>query len=336
MAGMNSKLNAIIQRIRRTSKSRTVKSLAERYGYLPYMVARYLEVLGSKAETVELLDANEEPLPETIRCNDYLIDCRSLRERLESKGYILDPIPFLPHGFIVSSMGIGTLGSTHEYLMGYYYIQDPASMSVVYALDPREGELIVDMAAAPGGKSTQILQLTRDSSFLLAIEKNAKRIRSLRSNLSRMGFTSYTIIQGDSLHIEIPFTPDRILLDAPSTGEGIIRKDPKRKRSRTLEDLIEIHEIQYRMLRRAVRIVREGGVIVYSACTLAPEEGEIVIDRILGEFDNVTVEPLGLPVSPGIDEYFGVRFDRRVVSCGRFWPHRHGTEGFFICRLRKT
>ncbi len=337
LGGASKYLSRLATVIARASRDPWVSSLAERYGYLPYMVARYVEILG-RNEARELLESNEEPMPETIRCNDYLIDCGLLRERLEAKGFVLEKVPFLPHGYeVLETPSKGTVGSTHEYLMGYYYIQDPASMSVVYALDPRPGETVVDMAAAPGGKATQILQLTGDSALLVAIEKNPRRARALRSNLNRMRFSSYIIVIGDSTRDTIPVgAPDRVLVDAPSTGEGIIRKDPRRKRSRTLEDLEEIHEVQYRMLSRALSLVRPGGVVVYSACTLAPEEGELVISRILGERGDVEVEPSGLPGSPGITEYFGLELDPRVAGCTRFWPQRHGTEGFFICRLRRA
>lgn len=336
LGGPSKYLSKVIARIKDEARDTWVASVADRYGYLPYMVARYVEMLG-RDETIELLESNEEPLPETIRCNDYLIECNSLAERLEKKGFTLRKIPFLPHGYEVESMPAkGTIGSTHEYLMGYYYIQDPASMSVVYSLDPKPGEIILDMAAAPGGKATQILQHTRDTGFLIAVEKNPRRARSLRSNLNRMRFSSYVILIRDSTRDPLPsIVPDRILVDAPSTGEGIIRKDPRRKKSRSIEDLEKIHNIQYNMLSRALSIVKPGGIVVYSACTLAPEEGELVISRVLAKFSDVDVEESNLPGSPGIDNYFGIELDSRVLKCTRFWPHRHGTEGFFVCRLRR-
>ncbi len=336
LRGASKYLSKIVAKVKEAARDPWAVSTAERYGYLPYMIARYVEVLG-RGETLELLDANEEQLPETIRCNDYLIDCKALIDRLEEKGFIVRKIPFLPHGYeVLATPEKGTIGSTHEYLMGYYYIQDPASMSVVYSLDPRPGERIIDMAAAPGGKATQILQMTRDTGLLIAVEKNPSRARALRSNLNRMRFSSYVILVADSTRDPLPRVyPDRILVDAPSTGEGIIRKDPRRKKSRSIQDLVEIHEIQYRMLSRALELVKPGGVVVYSACTLAPEEGEVVISRLLEEHPEADVEESGLPGSPGIRHYFGLELDPRVSKCARFWPHRHGTEGFFICRIRR-
>ncbi len=330
---MYPRLKNVFEKILEKARDQRIKDLARKYGYKPYMIARYTEILGWK-EAVQLLEINEKPLPDTIRCNDFLIECDQLVKRMEKKGYRLSQLEFPRNGFLVLKKGKGSLGGTHEYLQGYYYIQDKASMSIVHALNPQPEELIIDMAAAPGGKATQILQLTRDKAYLIAIEKNPRRIKALRSHLQRMRFTRYIVILGDARRINLQLKPDRILLDAPSTGEGIIRKDPTRKTSRTLQDLIEIHELQYSMLRKAVRTIKSGGIIVYSACSLAPEEGEIVINRLLEEHENVIVEPHGLPATPGVTSYFNIELDERIKLCGRFWPHIQNSEGFFVCRLR--
>jgi len=329
-------LDAVMEDIEKRLGDAIVQRLARRYGYLPYMVIRYLEVLGQD-ETLHLLEANEAPLPETYRCNDYVVNCDRLAAMLEEKGYMVRPVPFLPHGYEVVEKGLGSLGGTHEYLKGFYYLQDPASMSVVYALDPEPGETIVDMAAAPGGKSTQILQLTRDAARLVAIEKNKRRVRSLRSNLQRMRFTRYIVLNIDALRFDAGrLRVDRVLLDAPSTGEGIIRKDKARKKNRTFQDLEEVHELQYRLLQKALDTVKKGGTVVYSACTLAPEEGELVIERILRERGDVQVEETRVPGDPAVTRYFSLRLDPSIAGCRRFWPHRHGTEGFFVCTLRRV
>jgi len=307
--------------------------LAERYGYLPYMVERYIEILGLEGAR-ELLEANEQPLPETIRCNDYLIDCDDLVQSLEGKGFEVEPLHLAAHGMIVRKAPF-SIGATLEYLQGYYYIQDPASMLVAYELDPKPGEVVLDMAAAPGGKATQILQLTRDKALLMAVEISRSRMRALRSNLARMGFRNYILIRGDSRRLSLALQVDRVLLDAPSSGEGIIRKDPTRKRSRGLEDIIAVSTLQRELLRAAIRYAKRGAVIVYSACSLAPEEGEAVISSVLEEGYKVDIGELSVPHEQGVDEYFNFRFDKRVRRCGRLYPHIHGTEGFFICKLVK-
>ncbi len=323
----------MIKKITSIKISSEALRLAEKYGYEPYIIERYLRILG-RLETLELLEVNETPLPETIRCNDYLISCKELVERLESKGFALSPLRIAPHGIVVHNSPI-SVGATHEYLLGYYYVQDPASMLPVYELEAKINDLILDMAAAPGGKATQILQLTRNSATLVAVDVSKRRIRALRSNLSRMGFSNYVILLGDSRFLKYRELFDKILLDAPSSGEGIIRKDPTRKRSRSVEDLKKISSLQIELLRAAIKYLKPGGILVYAACTLAVEEGELVISTILSEFDNISILDLEIPHVEGVEEFNNVKFDERVRKCGRLYPHIHGTEGFFICKIKK-
>ncbi|MEM2628442.1 MAG: RsmB/NOP family class I SAM-dependent RNA methyltransferase [Acidilobaceae archaeon] len=313
--------------------SKEILDLALRYGYEPDIMYRYVEILGFEG-AVMLVNSNNTPLPETFRCNDYLIDCNDLVKRLESKGFKLEKLQLAPHGFRVLYEPI-PIGATHEYLLGYYYIQDPGSMLVVYILEPEPGELILDMAAAPGGKATQILQLTRDKARLVAVDISRRRLRALRSHMQRMGFTNYLIVKANSRMLPEDLKYDRVLLDAPSSGEGIIRKDPKRKMRGRREDIKRIHELQYSLLMKAYRLTREDGVIVYAACSTAVEEGEYVINKLLESTSNIYVEkPKIEGLSSGITSYRGVEFNSEVSKCSRLWPHIHGTEGFFICRLR--
>ncbi|MFP3143906.1 MAG: RsmB/NOP family class I SAM-dependent RNA methyltransferase [Caldisphaera sp.] len=308
------------------------KVLAEKYGYSDYIVERYIKLLGE--EVVDLLEINDVPMPQTIRCNDFLISCDELEKRLKGKGFKIQKIPFLPHGYEIIESPYN-VGATHEYLMGYYYLQDPGSMLVVYLMNPIKNSFILDMASAPGGKASQILQLTRDSVKLVSVELKKERIKALRSNLQRMGFSSYVILEGDARKVSIK-NPDMILLDSPSSGEGIIRKDPKRKKSRQRKDMKKIHLLQYELLSKAIDIVKPNGEITYAACTTAIEEGEYVIDKVLnkGKLDVIKIDsPIG---DKAYEEFNGVRFDDRVKNCIRLWPHRHGTEGFFICKLRKA
>ena len=318
--------------------SRESLELASRYGSRAYIVERFIEVMGYD-ETLMLLEWNEKPLPETIRCNDYLVDCLVLSRSLGEKGFKVSSIPWLPHGLEVSE-GPFSVGATHEYLKGYYYIQDPGSMLPVYIMDPRPGDTIIDVAAAPGGKATQILQLTRDGAKLIAVDVSRARIRALRSHMQRMGFKSYIALRTDSRllpRIVGRRVADRVLVDAPSSGEGIIRKDPSRKSSRAPSDLRVIHYLQLELLLASIELVDSGGDIVYAACSTAPEEGELVIDRVLRLRGDVEVSPTrwnGIG-SPGITAYKDLELNSSVKNCLRLWPHRDGTEGFFICRLKR-
>lgn len=325
----------------RERSSPQAERLAARYGYREYIVAKLLAALRDEREVEELLEWNEKPLPETIRCNDYLVRCYDLVERLEQKGFKLTGIPWIPEGLEVLEAPLRT-GATHEYLRGYYYIQDPGSMSVAPLLDPRPGELIVDMAAAPGGKASHILQITRDQASLIAVEANRRRVKALRSNLQRLGFTSFLILRMDSRLLpermpQLRGSTDKVMLDAPSSGEGIIRKDPSRKTSRGPEDLYYIHWLQLDMLYTGIELLKPGGLLVYAACSTSPEEGELTVSRLLDLRSDVEVARLDYRIgSPGLDSYDYAPLREEVRGCLRLWPHRHGTEGFFICGLRRV
>lgn len=311
-----------------------ILELSSRYEYEPSIIYRLSQVLGLD-ELIKLLEINKQPLPETLRCNDYLVDCEVLKKRLEGKGVILRKIEWLPHGYEVLEASL-PIGATHEYLLGYYYIQDPGSMLAGYLLDPKPEELVIDMCAAPGGKATQILQLTRDKARLIAVEKSRVRIRSLRSHLQRMGFRNYILVRADALDLPESIKADRILLDAPSSGEGIIRKDPARRKRGRLHDIRLIHEKQVRLLEKAYRLLKDGGVILYAACSTAIEEGEYVIHKLLEKHSDLIVDNLNHPIlSRGITAYRGVEFSPEVSKCGRLWPHIQGYEGFFMCRVVK-
>ena len=315
------------------------EKLALEYGYMPYMIERYFRFLGFE-ETLMLLEANEKPLRKSIRCNDYLIECNELSKRLSAKGIHIEKIPWLPHGYWVIREKF-PIGATREYLKGYYYIQRPAAMLPVYALNPRPGDTVIDLAAAPGGKTTQIAQLMRDKGLVIAIDISEKRLKALRNHVKRMGFTSVITVRADATkHIgPLKSFANKILLDAPCTGEGLIRIDKSRKRSRSLKDLKYMYYKQVRMLYTALDYLVEHGEIVYSTCSIAPEENEAVIDTILLNREDVRVEAISLDIGvPGLTSYGDVHFySKDLRKCRRIYPfHKEDTEGFFLCKLRKN
>ncbi len=313
--------------------SKEAFELAGKYGYKPYMVERYLRMLPYN-EVLLLLEYNDRPMPKTLRCNDYLIDCRELVRRLEAKGVKLEKLTYTRHGYKALEGG-DKLGYLHEYLLGYYYIQGPASMIPVDALNPMPGELILDAAAAPGGKATQILQYTKDKAILVAVEKKRGRMKSLRSHLNRMGFTNHILWRGDSRNLPSGLAFDKILLDAPCSGEGIIRKDPRRKTSRSMEDLKKLSQLQIEMLLNLSKLLKPNGIMVYATCTIGVEENEYVISKTLRIDPSLEPIEAKAPGTPGLQYYSGTQFDERVSLCRRILPHQLDTEGFFICVLRK-
>lgn len=311
------------------------EELAEKYGYLPYMIKRYLLLFG-KEETIKFLEANEKRLIPSLRCNSLRISEEDFVNLFTRKGFVLEKISGISHGYKVFKTPF-PLGATNEYLLGFYFLQSEASMMPVQVLAPKPGEIILDLAAAPGAKTTQIAQLMKNKGVIIAIDINRRRIKSLRSNLSRCGVYNTLIIRMDGRQIsDLGLQADKVLLDAPCTGEGLIPRDPTRKTSRELKDILYVAELQKSLIDAALACLKPGGSLVYSTCAIAPEENEFVIDHALKN-ENIHVKKMDFNRgSPAFtDVIFGETLHPSIKEARRLYPHKDGTEGFFICKLQK-
>ncbi len=311
-----------------------VRKLAQHYGYQEYMVKRYLELFGE--ETKAFLEGNEQNLPTTIRINELAVSVQEAVDQLSSKGVHLAQINKLPYAFQVVQSKL-PIGATTEYLMGWYMLQSPASMWAVETLNPRKTKHVADLCAAPGGKTTHIAQLMQNQGVLVAIDINRQRIRALRSNVSRLRVKNTLIMRMDAANLpKYGMLFDSVLLDAPCTGEGLIPVDPTRKQSRALKDIQTLAQVQKKLVRAGVELVRKGGILVYSTCSFAPEENEQIINFALQKLP-VRVIDTGLPIGdPGFISPFGQEVDPSLELARRFVPYKHQMEGFFICKLEKS
>lgn len=312
------------------------KILAQEYGYLPYMIERYFQFLGVE-ETTKLLKANEIPLTPFIRVNTLKISASILKKRLIQKGFMLEPIKWIDYGFKVIKETYN-LGSTHEFLQGYYYLQNMASMIPVLILNPNPNDTVIDMCAAPGSKATHLAQLMKNEGNLILIEKNKKRIPALEVNLRRMGIINSIVLNYDAIDISnLNLRANKILLDAPCTGEGLIRQDVSRKKSRKIRDIEKMAIIQKSLLKSGLNALKPDGELVYSTCSIAPEENEFVVHEVLEEITDVeiikTQESYGLE---GLTKVYGITLRSDLKYAHRLYPHIHDTIGFFICLIRKT
>ncbi|MEM3979689.1 MAG: RsmB/NOP family class I SAM-dependent RNA methyltransferase, partial [Ignisphaera sp.] len=317
-------------------------NLAKKYGYLPYMVQRYINILGYE-ETIKLLNTFEHYVYRpAILCNNLKIDCSLLIEKLTSLGFELRPIPWHRYGYVVTrAISSPTLGSTHEFLKGFYYVyRDVASLLPILALSPIPGSKVLDMCAAPGGKSVHILLSMMDKGLLVANEISKIRIKSLVANFFRMGLKSYVVISEDAtlLPKKIDDKFDYILVDAPCSAEGAIMFDKSRKTKTTQEDLAKLVLKEIKLLLSAIIMAKPGARIVYTTCSIAPEENEYVITRVLdlvGD-DVVDIESINIGVGDsGLRKFNDLEFNDKVVRCIRIWPHKHLMEGYFLCSLNK-
>lgn len=266
-----------------------------------------------------------------LRFNTLAVDEAALLSRLERKGVLLEKIPFAKHGFWLRKSQF-SMGSTVEYLRGLYYLQDAAAQLPVQVLDPQPGDIVLDCCAAPGGKTTQLSQWMDNKGVVISFENNPDRLVALKANLERCGASNVAVFLADAStasFCDVVF--DKILLDAPCAGN--FASDPTWFKKRTLDDVHRNVPLQQKLLRNAARQLKDGGVLVYSTCSLEPEEDEMMIDWALKNLPVECVET-GLSVGiPGITEPFGQQLDRRVGLTRRVWPQQGCNEGFFVARM---
>jgi len=268
------------------------------------------------------IDPKTIHLKQCIRVNTIKISEAELVSRLKAKNVSMKKVPFIDFGYFAESRF--ALSSTHEYLQGYYYIQEAASQLPVQVLSPVSGELVLDMCAAPGSKTTELAQYMENKGQIVALDSNSSRLKALKNNIERCGVKNTIVYHKDALcAAELGIKFDKILLDAPCSGNFVIDKDWFRKR--TIKDIKSISDTQKSLLKVAVSLLKPSGTIVYSTCSLEPEEDEEVIEWAL---DSLPVELVdtGLKIGdPGITP--------KTKLSKRLWPDKTGTQGFFMAKL---
>ncbi|EME30471.1 Probable 28S rRNA (cytosine(4447)-C(5))-methyltransferase [Galdieria sulphuraria] len=309
------------------------------YGYNAFLIEEFFDMF-SPLECMEFIEASDKPRPLVIRTNTLKTKRRQLAQALISRGVNVDPLEnWSKEGLVVYESRV-PIGATPEYLAGYYMIQASSSFIPVLALSPQEKEKILDMAASPGGKTTFVSALMRNTGIVYANDSNADRIKSLVANIHRLGVenTIVSCYDGRKL-VSILRDLDRVLLDAPCSGTGIISHDPSVKTSRDRPDIQRNSVIQKQLLLAAVDCCNAhsatGGIIVYSTCSVLVEENEAVIDYCL-KHRFVKVVSSGIPFGiPGFTKYRGKQFHPSLQEARRFFPHIHNMDGFFVCKLKK-
>ena len=299
---------------------------------------KFIERYSKLTDFEEFKKYSLEFLRRSVRVNTLKISIDECKKRLEEKGWNLKQIPWCNEGYWVEHKeGRRDIGNNIEHALGYIYVQEAASMIPPVVLDPKPNEIILDMCAAPGSKSSQIAQYMENEGILVANDYKGIRIAPLGINLQMCGVRNaiITLMEGRWFK-DIKF--DRILVDAPCSGTGTIRKSFKTLRIWNPDVVRRLAGQQRQLIETAFNILEEEGILVYSTCSCEPEEDEGIIDYLVDKYDNAKIEKInleGLKRSKAILEFEGNEYSKEIQNCLRIWPQDNDTEGFFVAKIRK-
>lgn len=279
--------------------------------------------------------AATRPEPTVVRVCARGVSEPDVLERLAAQGFTVTALEGQP-GFHRVEGGGRPVSRTLEHWQGRIYVQQASTGVAAPALGPRPGDRVLDVCSAPGGKTTHIAALMHDEGCLVASEISEPRIRGLLGNVYRLGCTNVLAVAGDGRAFPAGAEFDRVLLDAPCSGEGTLRRRAGRAPKQSRGFLGYVTGAQRALLERAVMLTKPGGTVLYVTCTFAPEENEAVVSDALARLP-VELEPLDLavPHQRGVTGFEGTRYDPRVVGAARIFPHHLDSGGLFLARLRK-
>ncbi|MDI6870234.1 MAG: RsmB/NOP family class I SAM-dependent RNA methyltransferase [Bacillota bacterium] len=279
--------------------------------------------------------------PATLRANTLKTDIRSLMAELSDSGVKFDRVLWYPEALVIKNRRERELAALPAYQEGRFYLQSLSSMVPVLVLDPQPGERVLDLAAAPGSKTTQMAMAMQNQGYILASDRNPLRLERLKYNLRLQGVTiaEASVEDGRLIGRRYPESFDRVLFDAPCSGEGLFSAaDPSTYRRWSVQQVRKLAALQRQLFASAFAALKPGGTLVYSTCTLSPEENELLVDWALREFDSrlTTVpSPLALPdAAPPLTAVADRVLSPAVARAFRLLPSRT-FEGFFVCRFVK-
>jgi ribosomal RNA methyltransferase Nop2 len=317
-----------------------LKDICAYYGYSPFL-AEKLYSLFPPQEALAFFDANETPRPMVIRTNTLRTHRRDLAHALINRGVTLEPVgKWSKVGLQIFESQV-PLGATPEYLAGHYILQAASSFLPVMALAPQEHERVLDMAAAPGGKSTHMAALMRNTGCIFSNDASKERSKGLIGNIHRLGVKNTIVCNYSALEFpKVMGGFDRVLLDAPCSGTGVIAKDSSVKTNKTEADFLRLPHLQKQLLLAAIDSVdhasKTGGYIVYSTCSVTVEENEQVVQYVLNKRPNVKLVPTGLVFGKeGFTKYQSKRFHPSLKLTRRYYPHAYNVDGFYVAKFKK-
>lgn len=303
-----------------------VRRISILWSHPEWIVRRWADRYGA-VDAEALCRANQEVPPRSIRVNTLRTSTERLLTELAGNGYDAVPSRYSPMGIDIREGG--PLDATDP----SYYIQDEASQLAGLLLSPRPGSTVLDACSAPGGKTTHLAQLMENKGEIIALDKHSQRLRSVEQAASRLGVKIIKTIEADS-SLPLSFAEegsfDYILIDAPCSGLGVVRRSPDIKYRRGIDDIARLAQEQARLLENLSRYLKKGGFLVYSTCTFEPEETDGIIHGFLERNSGYTLESAESVLPETCAEFIDEK------GFFRAFPHRHGTDGFFGARIRRV
>lgn len=321
-------VNAVLRNLVRKHKkiffpkleSDPIDYISYKYSHPDWMVSRWIKRYGID-NTIELCRINNTVPQTDLRVNTLKITVKQLQSYLCCKKINTKAARFAPD--ILTTSQTGQLLLDRGFLNGYYYLQNESSALVAHAVGPRSGDLVYDLCAAPGGKATHLAQLMKNKGKIIAVDQTNDRVELILENAKRLDISIIETLVGDAARIQLP-QADKVLVDAPCSGLGVLRHKPDGKWYKLEQRLVNLAKMQKAILSNAASLVKPGGTLVYSTCTIEPEENVDVISWFLHEFSNFRLTALP-KWFPGLNQ--------RGIST--ILPFVHKIDGFFICKIEK-
>ncbi|TCO78981.1 16S rRNA (cytosine(967)-C(5))-methyltransferase RsmB [Marinisporobacter balticus] len=326
-------VNGILRNFIRDRENIKVPTLSENqvmhlcitYSHPKWMVESWLKEFGQDF-TIALLKANNETPKLSVRMNTLKTTKKELVEKLIRQG-----IDVFEDTYVEEAIHIGNLKNIAEmeiYKEGFFQIQDESSMLVAHVLDPKPGEFVIDVCAAPGGKTTHIAQLMKNKGKILARDIYEHKLKLINDNAKRLGIEiiKTEVFNAKETDENLYGQADKVLVDAPCSGLGIIRRKPELKYNKKPEDTKQLAKLQLDILNNASNYVKKDGILVYSTCTIESQENIDVIKKFINSHEDFEIRD--------INDYLPINF-RGEQKILQLYPNIHGTDGFFICKLKK-
>ena len=301
-------------------------------------ISEYIENVFGKEFLANYEKFHESKYPIILRLSDDQSNHNSIIESLTKQGIELEKIENVPNGYIVKS-GEDIVGKTVEHTLGKYYIQSLSSMIPPLVLKPTKDDVVLDLCAAPGSKSTQLAEMMEYKGTLYSNEPSLNRVKALVHNLDKMNTLNMSVIKekGEVLSKRFPEYFDKILVDAPCSALGVVQKKQEVSNWWSPKSVDNISSLQLKLLISAIKMSKVGAEIVYSTCTLTIEENEWIIDKVLKKYPVDLLEfELELPHINGFTKIAEYNFDERLCLTKRIIPWEIKSEGFFVAKLVKT